>query len=140
MTADSEIIGLTLELSRLLRRKVAVDGKGKGLNFIRQHALTFVKEEGGLSMKRFAALMNISPSSATAFADRLVAEGLVKRCVTPGNRKAVQLQVTMKGDKALAKAVSDKERVLSSVFRVLSAADRRDFRRILTAILAPHSR
>ena len=136
---DSDIIGLTLELSRLIRRKMNVRAAKGGLNVIRLHGLTFIRENDGVTMTHFARLMNISPSSATAFADRLAAEGLVKRVHAHGNRKTVQLRLTAKGEAALRASQLEKAKVLSAILRVLPAGDKRQFGRILTAILSAHS-
>ena len=134
--SHDDIITLALELSRHLRRQMIEQKSTKGsLNFVRSHALSFLKDHEHMTMKQFATCMQISPSSATAFVDRLMEHGWVMRKADSQNRKVVHIALTKKGCKMLAKHQQDKRAFLVHLLQLLPAVDRKHLQRILSTLL-----
>jgi DNA-binding MarR family transcriptional regulator len=134
--AHEDIITLALELSRILRRRMAKRVAAKsGTNMMRSYALAFIRESGNMTMTDFAKTMRVSASTATAFVDRLVKAGWVKRVADPVNRKLVHLHITRSGERMLLKSTQEKRLLLAELLTLLPAADRKHLERILATLL-----
>ncbi len=130
--ATDDIITTALELSRHLRRKMTCDAREKSeINFLRTYALSFIKDTKNMTMSAFAESMKISPSSASAFIDRLHKEGWVERVADTENRKVVHLKLTASGEKVLLHNQEKKKALLSEILHLIPAEDRKHLERIL---------
>lgn len=128
---STDIITVAMELSRHLRRKMTCDLREKdGINFVRTYALSFIKDNNGMTMSDFAASMKISPSSASAFVDRLCKEGWVERIADKTNRKIVHLKLTASGEKILVLNQKQKRAFLADVLSLIPVADQKHLARI----------
>ncbi len=128
-----DLIRLSLDLSRILRRAM-VQGAGD-VSSLRLHGLCIIAEKKTMTMSDFAHAMNVSPSTATEFADRLAASGYVKRVADPRNRRKVLLTLTRTGNGIVQKGMRKKEAVLKKLFARLSPADRVHMQRILSFLV-----
>lgn len=138
---NADLVRMTLELSRMQRRTmVCRQQAGQGVDLIRFYALSILKENKNRTMTEFAKLMNVSPSTVTAFVDRLAQCGLVRRVPDVRNRKKMHLQLMKKGERMLVSERKNKEQLLEKMFVVLSAKDRAHLRRILSLLLRTETR
>ncbi len=133
---DSDIAGMMLELSRLIRRKHA---QSKGVNFLRSHALCFITDHGSVTLTEFSKGMNISPSTASVFIGRLEKLKLVVRTKNPANKRQVHINLSAMGKKAVKDTDRRKQKILADLFSVLSDKDRNDLNKILSTILLSHN-
>jgi DNA-binding MarR family transcriptional regulator len=135
ISTDASLARMSIELSRLIRHSIICSGTQGGVNLIRFQALTVIKEQCSLKMADFARLMNISPSTATAFADRLIYSKLVRRFPDAKNRKIVNLGLTKTGELALKRDTDCKEKFFKKMFSGLSGTDRSHLARIFSILL-----
>jgi len=132
----ADLTRMSMDLSRFLRRTME-QGLGD-VNILRLHALVIIEEQGELTMTDFAATMNISPSSATEFADRLIKCGYIARVTDAGNRRKVLITLTPLGRTIVRKGRARKEKLLSTMFSALSSKDRAHLQRIFGLLLQKH--
>lgn len=136
--SHDDIAGMALELGRLIRKAMVTHG-GDIQSPVRMHALCFISDNPGIRMSALASLMKISPSTATAFIDKLVRAKLVRRTADPHNRKIVCLQLTPQGVKAMGEHQKLKRVLLKKVFAKLAAKDRVHLQRIFSILLSTAS-
>lgn len=129
-----DIAGMAMELGRLIRKEMTQSDETQSP--IRMHALCFIHEYPGVRMSELASLMKISPSTATAFIDKLVRAKLVRRSADEKNRKIVCLYLTANGLRACTEHQKSKKQILKKIFGKLSAADRTHLQRIFSLLLA----
>ncbi len=134
MKHQDDIAGMTMELGRLIRREMSGQC-GKNQSPLQLHALAFIQEHPGMTMSEFASHMNVSPSTATVFVDRLVRLTFVKRNADKTNRKMVRLLLTPQGGKVLTENKKLKQLVLHKIFAPLSSADKKELARIFSLLL-----
>lgn len=94
-------------------------------------ALGAVAELGPARLSALAERLRIAPRSATEVVDALEHRGLVVRGADPADRRATTVSLTPEG-RGLLGVVQQARRTASAAFLAdLSAADRREFDRIL---------
>jgi DNA-binding MarR family transcriptional regulator len=71
-------------------------------------------------MHELAALMNISPSSATQLVDRLVQHGLVDRVADPADRRVHRVAVSSVATEVVRDFEREKSRRLAKLFASLT--------------------
>ena len=123
----------------LLMRDLVLDQEGRrrvanalGISFSRARAVRRVARRP-MPMKELAAALDIDPSNATVFVDRLEAEGLVRRCPGPQDRRTRLVEATRKG-KAMARKAEAILRTPPPGFRAVGTEDLEALARILNDI------
>ena len=61
----------------------------------------------GLKMSKISELLRVSNGNVTAIVDRLVEDGLVDRQQVPGDRRAIEIRLTKKGQVAFEEQAAD---------------------------------
>jgi DNA-binding MarR family transcriptional regulator len=115
-----------LVLDNVRRRAVA---DALGMPFGRTRAIRRLARKA-MSMREFAAALDIDPPNATAVADQLEAAGLVTRRPNPDDRRAKLVELTPKG-RALAERANDILAAPPAGLAALPASDLATLRRIL---------
>jgi DNA-binding MarR family transcriptional regulator len=87
-------------------------------------ALEYLSREGAVPMNRLARFLKISRPNATHLADRLIAQGLIRRIANPMDRRMVQLTLTPKGERALRTIWDQKRRMIEEIFGQLKEEER----------------
>ncbi|MDD5103430.1 MAG: MarR family transcriptional regulator [Candidatus Peribacteraceae bacterium] len=129
------LVSLTLDISRSLRQEIS-HGCRKGVgNLLQLHALAFIEEHPGITMKAFSQALHVSSPSATTFIDRLVKAGWVKRLFNPKNRKLVLLSLTPMGKRMLSKNRAEKRAVIHGLISCIPSKDQRHLLQILNRLL-----
>ena len=100
------------------------------------HCLSCIQDQDGITMKELATLLQVTSPSVTAFADRLVKLGYVRRHHDAHNRKLVRLVITERGKKILKETMAQKKRICQRFLRVISSSDRLNLLTILRRMLA----
>ena len=78
-------------------------------------------------MNELARGMGVTRPAATGLVDRLIAQGLVRRQQDADDRRVVRVGLTPKGRKVLDNIWGQKRRMIQSVFKQISAADRAQY-------------
>lgn len=87
-------------------------------------------------MNELARFLGISRPAATGLADRLIAQGLVRRREDPRDRRVVRVNLTPKGRKIQANLWEQKRRMLVEVFGKISPPDRAQYLATLERVVA----
>jgi DNA-binding MarR family transcriptional regulator len=126
-------------IRRLQQIAVAVflqETEAHGLTPVQYAALNQVERTPGVDQRTLARLIGQDTSTTASVIDRLEARGLMRRQASPDDRRVRLLQLTDEGGALLAAVapdiVSAQERMLSP----LSPAERKEFMRMLRAIVA----
>lgn len=137
MKETADTIGMFLELSRILRRKMgSTDADPACLGHIGQYALQQVEDSDTPTLTEFAQRMSISPSTASALVDRLARHGVLRRTRDRTNKRRVVLSLTAEGRAAVRRGNRRKQKLLQEMFACLSAKDQDQLRSILTRVLS----
>lgn len=128
------IMGSTLSISRMLRKRMACSMGDEDANFLQIHALMYIKEHEGMTMKELASHMQITSPSATSFVDRLVKLGWVERVTDAQNRKLVRLKVSKEGQLMLHTQMKARRDDMRSVLSLLPVKDQEELARILSSL------
>lgn len=121
------------EMGRLMKRIAMQSGS---LPLQCTETLRFINEEDEPSMHSLAEYLRIAAPSATSLIQSLVKDALVKRVEDKGDRRVVRLALTGKGKSALESAMMHRMKAMRSLIEPLSAGDKKDLARILSAIIA----
>ena len=89
-------------------------------------ALMQIGVEPGLSIERLRRIIALSHSASVRLVDQLVAEGLVRREVSPGSdKRARALYLTQQGEALFATARAARNRITQTALSRLSGEERR---------------
>jgi DNA-binding MarR family transcriptional regulator len=105
-----------------------------GVSGAQLFALQQIAAQGGASINAIAARTFTHQSSVSVVIQRLVDAGLVAKVPAEDDRRRIQLTVTPKGARELARASGTVQEALVSAVARLPASDRRTLARLLTTI------
>jgi len=106
-----------------------------GLTVKHYGLLTLLVHEGPVSQGRLGEVMKIDRTTMVALIDELERAGHVDRTRNPEDRRAYALAATASGKRVQRKAVSLVNEVYDETLSALSASERRELRRMLSAIV-----
>ena len=128
------ILQVTFEIGRVLRRRL-LSKPHSGIHMGQLHALAFIHEHRGITMKELADMLYITSPSATSFVDRLVQLHYVKRIADKKNRKLVRLGMTPLGQNMLKKNMALKKKIFAKLLTSLSSDQQHSLLALLTTLL-----
>lgn len=144
-SAELTEVDLLMRLARRWRRLGTEEAGGEGLSPHQERALLALARLSrgsaehpgaeGVRVSHLAAHLGIAARSATEVADALEEAGLLARSPDPSDRRAVLLTLTERGLRTVAQVRDRRRAAADAVVQTLSAADRAELRRILTALL-----
>lgn len=130
-----KIFQLTLEIHRTIRHRFIRSGEHQfEVNPLQLFALFAIHDQEGLTMRELANALQITPPSATSFANRLVKYGWIKRKQDPKNRKIVRLSTTKKGKKNLVDHLRKKSTMMKNILSSIPDSDQKELLRILETL------
>lgn len=135
-TKDSTdgIMHSAFQIGRHLKKKM-LSRIGDELHMGHLHALGFIFEHPGTSMKDIAKTLCVTSPSATVLMDRLVKKKYVERYHDATNRRLVRLQLTEAGTKMMKKKMSERRQMISAILSTLSEDDLQALDSILKKVL-----
>lgn len=125
------------EFGRLVRRSGAA--ARQELTLPQLEALYYAEQAKKPLMRDIAAYLRVTAPTATSLIEDLVKRGLLVRQADPSDRRAVHVELTLRGKKALREHMGRKARIIERILGVLSAKDRADFIRILHLVVSSHT-
>lgn len=140
MRNSDDLIDLTFEVSRCMRRYMHTLIMDKSVNWLQMHALIQLSEQEGITMTEIAQFMKVSAPTATSFVNRLVKLKWIERKSDATNRKLVRLYLTDAGKKILKEKVKQRREIMQKVVTLLSEQDQKDLARIYRNLLLALSR
>jgi DNA-binding MarR family transcriptional regulator len=123
---------LLLGVGRVIRARMERD---LPISFAQCETLRLLEEKKGLTMRALATHFKVAAPSATALVNELVRSKLVTRTENANDRREVLLSTTVHGKAMLRKAAGKRKKIVSDIFSVLSARDRKELDTILNKVL-----
>ncbi len=125
------------ELARLWRGAIDRELKPVGLSFMQWLTLYQLAESGtDLVQKELASRIGVEGPAMVATLDRLVRAGLVERRVSPHDRRANTVHLTVSGESALARAETALARVRERLLEGFDEEVLRPVEDVLETIIA----
>lgn len=106
MKNDRDLLDLLYELARVVRYCHQEEICGEGITFVQFNILNSVFEAGTLSLSDLHAALMVDRSTTTRLVAPLVKKGLVERCKSSEDSRAVNLTITDAGIQARNRAWS----------------------------------
>ena len=136
--APDDISSLLLAFIGLIGHSLrAADGEN-GLSLAQLKALYSIGAAKAPTMKELADTFGITPPSVTALVNRLVKEKLVKRIMSPSDRRTIRLELTPQGKTKLAKGRALVAKKTNELTKILSGRERRELARVMQRIIEHH--
>ena len=117
-----------------LLRLVRVQDSATGIAPARLSALSVIVFGGPVSLRELARAEQVSPPTMSRIVDALEAEGLARRQVDQGDRRAVVIKATEKGTTVLKQGRRRRVKFLTSYLSKLANSELSDIERALQAI------
>src|SRR5260221_9068413 len=117
-----------------LLRLVRVEDAATGIGPARLSALSVIVFGGPMSLNDLARAEQVRPPTMSRIVDALEAAGLARRRTNQRDRRAVVIEATEKGAQILKQGRKRRVKFLASYLRRLSAAERKEIDRAVTAI------
>jgi DNA-binding MarR family transcriptional regulator len=124
-------------VAALTRGRIAESARRYGVSVEEGDILFTIRRAGspGLSPTALTGSLMVSSGTMTNRLDHLEAKGLIERVPNPGDRRAVEIELTPKGAKLVDKAVAEHVAAEAEMLSVLPAAERRRFDATLRKLL-----
>lgn len=137
---DLETMALVRRLATvaaLTRGRIEELARGYGVSLEEGDILFTIRRAGkpGLSPTALTDSLMVSSGTMTNRLDHLERKGLIKRVPNPGDRRAVEIELTGKGVKLVDKAVAEHVEKEVEMLSVLPDAERRRFDATLRKLL-----
>lgn len=107
------------------------EAKKRGCSLSHFEVIKYIAKEGSPSMKDIATQLHITPPSASTLVDGLVAKHLVVRKQSPGDRRAVHLELLPKAHTLLFSIHSEKRSIFNKMLSGLNTEDKNELAKIL---------
>ncbi|MBN1321927.1 MAG: MarR family transcriptional regulator [Thermoleophilia bacterium] len=104
------------------------------LTFAQARALRVLVDAGPMRIGDLAAALEIVPRSATSRVDDLEEAGLVSRSADPTDRRSVIIAATPQGQELVTRLRAERRVGAETLFAPLSAEDRAELIRLLSAL------
>ncbi|MET0284941.1 MAG: MarR family transcriptional regulator [Polyangiales bacterium] len=98
-------------------------------------SLVFIVENPGLKLSELAELLHVARSNTVVLVDALVALGYVERHASPTDRRALELQATREGKRALRKMLPPVRAHDRRIVKALARDERQLLKQMLERIL-----
>ncbi|MFV0575110.1 MAG: MarR family winged helix-turn-helix transcriptional regulator [Vibrio sp.] len=122
------VIGYLLsDVLRLVRKQFQADPEIENITLAQAKALSLIARNEGMKQVELAELLEIKPMTVARVIDQLVAEGLVKRCPSPTDKRAHLLHLLPAAKPQLDVVDKVGHKVWDSGLKGLSQAERDQF-------------
>ncbi|HEX3090939.1 MAG TPA: MarR family transcriptional regulator [Ilumatobacteraceae bacterium] len=131
----TEVADLLHHVNHSIRRQAIADADPNGVTSAQMRAMrTLIRREEPMRMSALAEALGIVRRSATSVVDDLEVMGLVERIADPSDRRAVGVQLTDAGRKAMADARRRRRTAAGQVLNSLGDADLLALRALLQRV------
>jgi DNA-binding MarR family transcriptional regulator len=133
-TFSTQVVDFLPYLFRQFIRMESNDLVTGKITFPQMVALDALMRQKRLKMNELAKLMSVKMSSATVLADRLIAQGLLRRNRDAEDRRIVWLSLSSKGVKIIKRIREEKKRSIIKIFGGLTPRERGAYLQILSKV------
>ena len=109
---DSDLLHVLHEVGRLMRTRFDRYARAFGMTRAQGLILLRLQHQPGVSQNELAVICDVEPITVARLIDRLEANGYVKRCADPNDRRIHRLHLQPAAEPILAEIVRYRERVL----------------------------
>ncbi len=110
-------------VGEILEKKYLRQATDQEINFPQFNLLRLIEHNGDHQIREIASFLGVSQAAASKNVDKLVRLGLVKRQVQEGDRRAVSLNLTLRGRNVIQKYEVLKEEKLAHMLQELTQAE-----------------
>lgn len=108
-----------------------------GVNLTDLRALSLLAEEGPKRLVDIAYHLDVTPTTATRLADRLVEQALVERSRHSGDRREVYLSVSVSGERLVRRIVEQRRKLVGAALDGLPERERAAVAEVLRRVADP---
>jgi DNA-binding MarR family transcriptional regulator len=109
-----------------------------GVTPVQFAVLQALAHRSGIDQRTLAGVVSFDTSTIGGVIDRLEARGLLTRSHSDGDRRVRLLHLTPEGEALLADLMPSMQRTQQRLLEPLSAADRKDFMRMMQLVIGHH--
>jgi DNA-binding MarR family transcriptional regulator len=109
-----------------------------GVTPVQFAVLQALAAQAGIDQRTLAGVVSFDTSTIGGVIDRLEARGLLTRSHSDGDRRVRLLHLTPEGEAMLAQLTPSMQRTQKRILEPLQAAERKEFMRMLQAVIAHH--
>ncbi|RYY83636.1 MAG: MarR family transcriptional regulator, partial [Comamonadaceae bacterium] len=109
-----------------------------GLTPVQYAVLQALSAQPGIDQRRLARAVSFDTSTIGGVIDRLEARGLLTRSLSPDDRRVRLLHLTAEGEALLPDLIPPMLRTQQRILDPLPAAERKEFMRMMQAVIAHH--
>ncbi len=133
-----QLRGLLVQLSRLrpMRDPVAAAVEGLDLTPAQLHILTWLGNDGALTMGDLARRVAVTEKTITGVVDRLERDALVRRERDPADRRVVHVRLARRGEELFRRIDDGIAAKLAVLLSLLDAGDRQHLVRMVEKLTA----
>lgn len=128
-------------IRRLQQVAVAIfmqEAADSGITPVQFAVLQTLGAQPGLDQRTLAGEVSLDTSTIAGVVDRLEARGLLTRSHSPGDRRVRLLHLTPDGEDLLEALTPSMLRTQARILEPLSAAERKEFMRMMQRVIAHH--
>ncbi len=125
---DRETMQAVLDWSTVFLRMSMHDfnryARGAGFSFVQMNVLMHLYYRGPREVMAFGELLQVSPAGASQMIERLVQQGLVRRCESPDDRRVRLVHLTERGRQAVDESIRARQQWVERLVGSLSEEQR----------------
>jgi DNA-binding MarR family transcriptional regulator len=112
---DHDLLSALHDVARLMRTRFDRYARTYGMTRAQGLILLHLRDQPGLSQNELAIICDVEPITVARLIDRLEANGYVKRCADPNDRRIHRLHLLPAAEPVLTEIVRYRERVLNEL-------------------------
>ncbi len=120
---DYDLLSVLHDVARLMRTRFDRYARAYGMTRAQGLILLRLKVQPGLSQNELAAICEVEPMTVARLIDRLEANGYVKRCDDPNDRRIHRLKLLPAAEPILAEIARYKNQIRDELAQGLDPAD-----------------
>ncbi|MBI2600435.1 MarR family transcriptional regulator [Candidatus Daviesbacteria bacterium] len=131
-----EILHAFHAIRNITKAKAASLGHQNHITHSQWFVLTMIEHFKKISIKDIAEKLEMSSSAATQLVDSLVQSGFVTRQEDPADRRLVQLELSLKGERHIAATKNKRINEMADMFETLTDKELQEFVRLFKKIIS----
>ncbi len=109
---------------------------GVEITVTQMQTLLMINSLPGCKMSDLSEKLEVTLGNVTSLIDRLIKEGLVKRCEDESDRRIVRVELTPKGKNTVTTVLANRKKTLAGIFKKVKESDKEVLLNIMERIAA----
>lgn len=115
---SNEVLNSFATVNKLLFHLAKKDAEKGGITLVQLKALYKLSAHPSISLAELAENLKLTNSTVSGLVDRLVQSGLVERKTSAGDRRAVEISLTEKGENKLKQMVKEESVLVKKLKKI----------------------